>query len=301
MAIPLGRDLFVRREKKAAPSCWHRGDADYATIAPMPAIDDDTWEQLCSRHSNVRLSRDAFAEFLEGRAFVSDHLEDLFLACAASRNDAAALAIFESQHVSMLRKVLRKTLSPDGPQSVEDLLQGLRERLFSGTLDDPPRIVAYSGRGALKAWLRMVAVRHATDQARKKSETPTDFDLEDLPNDAPGADPELAYLRAKYRDVFRDAFKSALASLAPEERNVLRYHYLDGLSIDQIGAIYGLHRVSASRRIHRAREALVDATRSELRRTHFETPSELESVLRAVQSEVALSLETLFDASPSSM
>jgi RNA polymerase sigma-70 factor (ECF subfamily) len=262
-------------------------------VAGPASLDDATWERLVLDHPKIMVTREDFARRLADGEAVLVHVDDLFLAFAASRGDGAAIAALEATHLAALRRVLIGS----GPRSVDadDLVQGLRERLF-GASNGAPKITEYSGRGPLGAWLRVVAARFAVSAGRKRSERPTGEPLDRLPADAKGADPELAYLRAKYRDVFQAAFRSATGALDPEDRNVLRYYYAEGLTIDQIGSIYRLHRVTASRRVRRARAALLEATRAELLRWHFTSASELQSVLRAVESQVALSLRTLFGA-----
>lgn len=250
------------------------------------AIDDEQWRRLTARRPHVSLSRQAFAAYLGDQQSL-DHLDELFLACAAYLGDRAAIAVIEGEHFDALRAAIER-IRPRSTD-LDDLLQGIRELLFVRL-----KIRDYAGRGPLAAWLRVVAIRHAVRARRKRAEQPMGEGLEKLPEGGTGADPELAYLRNAYRDVFQTAFRTALSALADEDRRVLRYHYVDGLTIDQLGAVLDLHRVSASRRIHRARSLLVTRTRTELRRTHFETSSELESILRAVESEVELSIKELF-------
>lgn len=262
-------------------------------------LDDLEWRRLTTRHPGLSLARAVFQAFLEDRE--SDtHLDDLYLACAASHGDQVAIAVLEAEHFPALRMIIGR--AHPKARDLDDLLQGVRERLFSASPGGRPKIAEYTGRSSLAAWLRVVTNRHVVSVRRKRTEEPTDEGVELLPSGDAGADPELAYLRNTFRDVFQAAFRAAACTLDSEARNVLRYHYIDGLSIDEIGAIYKLHRVSASRRVRRARDLLVERTRSELRKAHFETSSELESILRAVESEVELSIKAILDpAQPESL
>jgi|GEM_PF-4314550 len=56
--------------------------------------------------------------------------------------------------------------------------------------------------------------------------------------DEAGLDPEIAYLKQRYRDEFREAFVAALGALDERQRNVLRQHHLDGMTIDQLGSLH---------------------------------------------------------------
>ena len=71
---------------------------------------------------------------------------------------------------------------------------------------------------------------------------------------------------------------------------MLRYHHVDGLNIDEIAAIYRVHRVTAFRWLEKAKEQLVKVTHEQLRARLKVTPGELDSVLRMIQSQVHLSL-----------
>ena len=48
-------------------------------------------------------------------------------------------------------------------------------------------------------------------------------------------DPELDYLRSRYRQQFHDAFVVALGALEDRDRTILRLHLVDGMNIDAIG------------------------------------------------------------------
>ncbi len=112
-----------------------------------------------------------------------------------------------------------------------------------------PRIASYSGRGALGAWVRVAAVRvglRLTEQRRAPMPT-----IES----ALSTDPELDYVRSRYKSSFSQALTEGLATLSPEERNLLRLHFVDGLTIDGLAPFFGVHRATAARRLADARQA----------------------------------------------
>jgi RNA polymerase sigma-70 factor (ECF subfamily) len=104
------------------------------------------------------------------------------------------------------------------------------------------------------------------------------------------ADPELAHLKQTYTLKFRDAFERALGTLSERERNILRLEYLDGLSGEQIGALYGVHKATITRWRQASRAALFDETRRIFEREHDMPASEFASVMRLIQSQFDLSL-----------
>src|SRR5262249_30568597 len=111
---------------------------------------------------------------------------------------------------------------------------------------------------------------------------------------APGVpDPQLAYLQQHYGAQFRAAFGDAVASLPPRARNLLRHSVLDGLGIDQIAAIYHVHRATAARQLKQARATLVAATRDRMRAALGIGETELDSIFRVLVSMANVTLREI--------
>ena len=89
---------------------------------------------------------------------------------------------------------------------------------------------------------------------------------------------------------FKATFGAALGQLGAREQTLLRYHHVDGLNIDEIGAIYRIHRVTAFRWLEKAKELLVRSTLDTLRGRLKLPANELDSVLRMIRSQIHLSL-----------
>src|SRR5947199_355752 len=49
-------------------------------------------------------------------------------------------------------------------------------------------------------------------------------------------DPEVEYMKRTYSTEFKAAFSESLKALGPREQTLLRYHHVDNLNIDEIGA-----------------------------------------------------------------
>ena len=84
-----------------------------------------------------------------------------------------------------------------------------------------------------------------------------------------------------------------MESLEARARNVLRLSYVDRLSIDQIGTMYGTHRATAARWLSQARDDLMEQTRARLADRLKLTQSDLNSLLGALQSNLDISIERL--------
>jgi RNA polymerase sigma-70 factor (ECF subfamily) len=106
----------------------------------------------------------------------------------------------------------------------------------------------------------------------------------------PGDDPEVEYMKRTYSTEFKAAFADTLGKLGAREQTLLRYHHVDGLNIDEIGAIYRIHRVTAFRWLDKAKEHLVRDTLATLRARLKLPANELDSVLRMIRSQIHLSL-----------
>lgn len=219
---------------------------------------------------------------------------DLYLACACAKGSPAAINAFDRDYMREVDIALARMRI--GPPRLNDVKQLVRQRLFvgGGTAGAPTsagKISEYGGRGDLRRWVRSVAVRTCLNELRKgKREVLVDDDHLIAQHAVTSDDPEVEYMKRTYSNEFRVAFGDALAGLGPREQTLLRYHHVDGLNIDEIGAIYRVHRVTAFRWIEKAKEQLVKATLDTLK-TRLKLPaSELESVLRMIRSQIHLSL-----------
>jgi RNA polymerase sigma-70 factor, ECF subfamily len=238
-----------------------------------------------------------FAEFLGSRVGVEElagaRAADLWIACASLGADPNALRAIEARYLPEINGTLGKMgLSAD---AIGEVKQRLRAVLFVGDGENPPRIGEYRGQGDLRAWLRVSAMRAALKLLKKNArETSSDEAL--LEARAGADDPELAYMKATYREAFKAAFQEALDSLQPRERTLLKQQVVDGLGIDEIGALYSVHRATAARWQQAAREKLLVRTRRIfLVRTGIAT-DECESIMRMVRSQLDLSLQRRFSA-----
>lgn len=213
------------------------------------------------------------------------HAGDLWLATACSAGKHPALT-----EMDRLLRALGPTLARMGATDdlVAELLQEVRTRLLVETADRPAQIRGYRGRSDLRNWLRVTAVRDTVRALRRVRATEQHHEVELLMD--PSSDPELAALREAYREAFRIAFMTALATLPIRDRNVLRYHLLEQLTIDDIGAIYRVHRATAARWLVRIREQIFEATRGEIMQRLALSPAELDSALRLIRSRLELSV-----------
>ena len=216
--------------------------------------------------------------------------DDRAWARALADGDRDALARYERELVPVIAAQLRRRGLTD--DAIADVQQTLRARLFVGD-GAGPAIAHYEGRGALKSWVLVSALREAVRVRQRGAREPAvdDDALVALADRSETAMPSVD--KERYRAAFRAAFRAALGELAPRDRVLLKLHVLDGLTIDQIGALQGVHRATAARWIERARETLSRAVRRDLMKQLGADPFEAEELLAWVQSRIELSLSLL--------
>jgi RNA polymerase sigma-70 factor (ECF subfamily) len=115
--------------------------------------------------------------------------------------------------------------------------------------------------------------------------------LDRLPDQGGGA--ELEHMKRLYGRACSEALAAAFRSLPEREQVLLKQQYLDGLTVDEIGALYGIHRATAARWVARARERLLERTRQAVIRDLGVSDSECDSIIRLVHSRLHLSLAQL--------
>ena len=219
---------------------------------------------------------------------------DLYLASGCARQMPQAIGAFDRDYMREVDIALARMRIP--PQRVLDVKQLVRQRLFvgggtAGAPTSPGKISEYGGRGDLRRWVRSVAVRTCLNELRKgKREILVDDDQLIAQHAIAADDPEVEYMKRTYSAEFKAAFSEALGKLGSREQTLLRYHHVDGLNIDEIGAIYRVHRVTAFRWLEKAKEILVRGTLDTLRARLKLPTDELDSVLRMIRSQIHLSL-----------
>lgn len=221
-------------------------------------------------------------------AFAPPEAADLYLCCACAEAQPEALRAFENEG-SLVAKaaIARVDRSAD---FVHDTLQEVWDRLLLGA---EPKVKSYSGRGPLKAWVRVAATRVALDRQRARNRfAGHHVELTDRLA-APGGSPEVVLLKARFGQTFQQALRDSVSRLSRQERNVLRMHIAGHCSIDEIGRAYNVHRATAARWLERTRTQIYEEVRQELcvKRARL-TASEFKSLATILGAELELSLSS---------
>jgi RNA polymerase sigma-70 factor (ECF subfamily) len=243
----------------------------------------DRWRAAAWAWPGVAVGEEEFSAYIRERAGDEAHDGDLYLACACARGDPTALAAFERTFFADVDAAASRVKG-----SADELKQVVRHKLFVGP---HPRILDYSGRGALRTWFRITATRLALNVAAHDArELPIEPDA--LAFLVGGSeDPELEYFKRTYGQAFREAFREAFRSLESQERNLLRYAFVQGLTVQAIGTIYHVHRATAARWVTSALERFAGQVKEKLKGRLGLSERDYEAILRVIESQVHITLE----------
>lgn len=242
----------------------------------------------------LHLSPAEFDAYLCARASSVEELTlapaaDLYLACACTLQRETSARYFETRYIGHIRAILSRFDAPG--TLLEDTAQSVTSDLLVAPAHREPKLAQYRGKGELLAFVRVVVTRAAISRLRSlKNTVPADVALAEV---AAEDDTELAYLKRKYRKEFREAFAIATSKLEPRQRTLLRYQVVDRLTVDQVGAVYSVHRATAARWIGAARAALLEHTRSVLLEELRISGDEFESIMRLIRSDLDVSVARL--------
>jgi RNA polymerase sigma-70 factor (ECF subfamily) len=267
------------------------------TVRRLTADFDRAFARLLDQATRVlgpgRVHEDALRILAESiaperleQAIDAEHGADLSIAASAARGDAFAIARVDellSSLRSSLEKLDRRT------NFVDEVLQEVRIHLLVPENGESARILRYDGRGALRGFLRIVSVRIALTLLRQAA---NEVSLEDALLDAQSASKSASDPKA--RNALRRALEEAIVALDPADRTLLRLHVINGLGIDRLAELQGVHRATAARRVRAIHERISNFTKARFAEMVGLGESEdVESLIRALQSQLDPSFERI--------
>jgi len=212
---------------------------------------------------------------------------EIHLAIACARGEEAAIVAFDRAYLAVVPQALAGMKLPAA--TVEDVRATVRDKLLLADGARPPRVLAYAGRGRLRGLVQVTATRTAIDRIRLE-EREAELPARDL---AASADVAMSLIKAQYRAAFAAGFARAVETASRRDRNLLRLHFLGGVTLEQLAQMYGVHRATVVRWLAAARDAVFAATREHVAGALKAPPEELDEMFELVQSRVELSVERL--------
>jgi RNA polymerase sigma-70 factor (ECF subfamily) len=274
------RPRFVDRDKLTSDLAALRDRARAAY--PDLAFDDATFAAELARRLGAAADPDQLAR-VRG--------DCVLLAIACAGGDEDAIRRFETEFLDEVDATARR-LGATRDQ-LDELRSFIRRILFVSEPARPAALREYAGRGDLRSYVRVIATRELVRAINKgRREVPVDADsfLDKL---SPTSSPVAGFVRESYRADVDAAIRAALGELPEQARALLRYSVIDGWTVDRIGALFGVHRATAARRVAAARELLGEAIRAQLSARLAIPVDEVDSVVRLVQSRIDVSLERI--------
>lgn len=190
--------------------------------------------------------------------YASLHVEELVLARACAAGNELAWQDFMIRYREKLHEAALRITREDS--RARELAGSIYAELYGTSSRDGKRISKlsyYNGRGSLDGWLRTVMAQGQINEYRsarntvsldQETEAGRQFALA-APEITPTSDPRLC-----------SATDEALAALSPEDRCILAYYFIDGLTLARTASLLRVHESTISRRL----EKLVKSLRKDI-------------------------------------
>jgi RNA polymerase sigma-70 factor len=173
---------------------------------------------------------------------------DVYLCVACVSGHPVAHRSLEAKYFPTLASAILHVVG--ARPAVDDVLQEVRARLFVG---HAPKLASYRGTGSLAGWLRQVAMRASLDYRREAGAQRyrlRKFFHEECASVKAQPEPTAEYGHHPPA-ICEQAWRRAVTSLPPRERQLLYHYFVLGLSIDALSPIYAVHRSTIARRMNR--------------------------------------------------
>ncbi|HTA19668.1 MAG TPA: hypothetical protein VK989_10270 [Polyangia bacterium] len=217
---------------------------------------------------------------------------DLFLACAALAGVPGAVARLRERHRPHLDRALRRFGS--SASLVDEVEQRLWDSILVGETG-APRLTAYAGTGPLERWLSVAAQRiaismkrHEDAESRAKNEVTAQARFL-------GPDPEIEAIRVRYQRPFQRAVDAAVLVLDDRERVLYRMHFVQKLTLHQIGRAYGVSHTTVLRWLRAAGDRVLDQVKGLLRAELGLGQTEFDSLVPLLVSRLDVNISQVLD------
>jgi len=210
-------------------------------------------------------------------------VEDLYLVAALEGGDNRAWEVFHTTYRPHVMQALGRLIrdSREREEMAEEVLASLfmpREGACGIPLN------TYSGKGGLKGWVQVTAVRRVYRNTRdRRRENWVRQGKE--PQGPAHLDPGARVGNQEILDALRTAVPRALQGLEQEDRTLLRMRYQRGFQLKDLGKLYDLDKSTLSKRLKALAGKLRQAIFEQLRvDQQFET-TDIEGVWEALGRE----------------
>ena len=249
--------------------------------------------------------RNEIKEFIDGcRA------DDLCLIIACENSDESAWEDLVKNFDFTVKSAARKICKNN--EDAEDLASSIWAELYGLRVDKAgerkTKLAYYSGRGSLGGWLRAVTNQLAIDGFRKMKrlvQVEEDREFENMAQSSSERtdfktvvtateNPEEIFSESEAQKDVAAALKQAIDELKDEDKLILKLYYFDDLKLKDIGAAFGFHEATASRKLARMQTEIRKSVEKILCREHNWNADEVNRHLSDTAEKLGINLEKMF-------
>lgn len=274
-------DLPERELEARIDALYAEGRAAWPSIALAP--------EAFARHlgSVTRTESDVVA------ALAAVRPADFYIAAACVFRAPGAEHAFAKKYLGNVPSYVAR-IDPS-PAFADEVTQELGARLFAPEPGGSAKIALYTGRGQIEGFLRSTAGNIAKNMKRAPVMDHLDTTKQNR-EPARDLDPEVLLLKKRFAAEFEQAFTATVAQLTSDERKVLKLHYLNGLSIDDVGTACNVSRATAARWLAAARTRIVQLTYKSFATAAGPSSASPQSMLALIKSELGASVAKSFES-----
>jgi len=255
------------------------------------------WPQLVvSAHDFVRQLAQRMRKAWEGKPLEQLlkglKLSDLYVVCAYALEVRGAIEVLDAHFLAKLLAALKYLKLPEA--ELDDVCQSVRIHVLMGTPKGGSPLADYAGEGPLLNWLRAIAVRLAGKRGVAAREMPMENLLKVLESvSTTGLEPELDFIKQRYRPEFQRAFNEAFSAIPSESRYLLRLYLVNRLPMTRLAELFEVNQSTISRRLQDARDALYEETKRLLKERFDLSSREFKSLMDVLKSQLDVSFSQL--------
>ena len=250
-----------------------------------------------------------------GRAEINEFVDgcradDFCLIVACENGDETAWEDLVKNFDFTVKSAARKICKNN--EDAEDLASSIWAELYGLRVDKngerKSKLAYYSGRGSLGGWLRAVTNQLAIDGFRKMKrlvQIEEDREFENMAQISSEKDefksvvtatenPEEIFSDAAAQKDVAAALKQAIDELKDEDKLILKLYYFDDLKLKDIGATFGFHEATASRKLARMQTEIRKSVEKILCREHDWNADEVNHYLSDTAAKLGINLEKMF-------
>jgi RNA polymerase sigma-70 factor (ECF subfamily) len=239
----------------------------------------------------------AFGAFLatrtvEGQGIAELHVDDLYLAWACLSGQRDAIAAFERYTRPLIALAVRRD-----SRDADELIHTVQIKLLVPEGSRASRLSDYTGVGPLKAFVMVMAMRCLADarrgDQRRKEDAVGDGWLELASIAGSTTNPEERTQWSELEPHAAAAVRDAMGALSARQRNLLRLHYVEGVSAEALGRMYRVHRATTTRWLVDTRAQLLELVQQRLRGSLELSTASMQGLNQTLVGGLELSLPSL--------